>query len=51
MMVLGPIQGHDYDELAQMLGTSRDAVKGRMHRARVALRHEVSGEEPVGKAA
>lgn len=37
MMVLGPIQGHSYHEIAAILGISVDAVKGRMHRARVSL--------------
>lgn len=42
MMLLGPIQGRDYEELAGMLGTSRAAVKGRLHRARAALRREIA---------
>lgn len=38
VIVLGPIQGHGYHEIARILGEPQEVVKGRMHRARATLR-------------
>lgn len=38
VLVLGPIQGHTYEEMAHILGTHEDVIKGRLHRARENLR-------------
>lgn len=38
VLVLGPIQGHSYEQIAQILGTNEEVVKGRLHRARENLR-------------
>lgn len=38
VLVLGPIQGHSYEQIAEILGTNEEVVKGRMHRARENLR-------------
>ena len=38
VMVLGPIQGNSYQEMSQILGVSVTVIKGRLHRAREALR-------------
>lgn len=37
-MILGPIQGHDYAQMAKILGTNAGVVKGRLHRARESIR-------------
>lgn len=34
VIILGPIQGHSYFEMGQILGVSEDMIKGRLHRAR-----------------
>lgn len=38
VMILGPIQGHSYEQMAWITGTSTDVIKGRLHRARVNIR-------------
>ena len=38
VMILGPIQGHSYEEMAQILGTNEEVIKGRLHRARENIR-------------
>jgi RNA polymerase sigma-70 factor (ECF subfamily) len=38
VLVLGPIQGHTYGQMAEILGTNEEVVKGRLHRARENLR-------------
>lgn len=38
VMVLGPIQGHSYEQMAQILGTNEEVIKGRLHRARENIR-------------
>lgn len=38
VVVLGPIQGHSYREMSDILAIPLDAIKGRLHRARVHLR-------------
>lgn len=38
VMILGPIQGHTYEEMAQILGTNEEVIKGRLHRARENIR-------------
>lgn len=38
VVVLGPIQGHSYREMTEILSIPVDAIKGRLHRARVQLR-------------
>ena len=38
VMVLGPIQGHTYEQMAQILGTNEEVIKGRLHRARENIR-------------
>lgn len=38
VMILGPIQGHSYDQMAHILGTSEEVIKGRLHRARENIR-------------
>ncbi len=38
VMVLGPLQGHSYEEMARILGVSVTVIKGRLHRAREKLR-------------
>ena len=38
VIVLGPIQGRTYDEISAILGLPLNAIKGRLHRARVTLR-------------
>jgi RNA polymerase sigma-70 factor (ECF subfamily) len=38
VMVLGPIQGHSYEEMATILGTNEEVIKGRLHRARENIR-------------
>lgn len=43
VLVLGPIQGHNYEQMAQILGTNEEVVKGRLHRARENLRQMVGG--------
>jgi DNA-directed RNA polymerase specialized sigma24 family protein len=37
-MILGPIQGHSYDQIASIVGTTEDVIKGRLHRARENIR-------------
>jgi RNA polymerase sigma-70 factor (ECF subfamily) len=39
VLVLGPIQGHTYEQMAHILGTHEDVIKGRLHRARENLRN------------
>lgn len=38
VMILGPIQGHSYDQMATILGTTEEVIKGRLHRARENVR-------------
>lgn len=38
VLVLGPIQGHSYEEMSKILGISTNVIKGRLHRARENLR-------------
>lgn len=38
VMVLGPIQGHSYEQMASILGTKEEVIKGRLHRARENVR-------------
>ena len=38
VIILGPIQGHSYEEMAQILGTNEEVIKGRLHRARENIR-------------
>lgn len=38
VMILGPIQGHTYEEMANILGTNEEVIKGRLHRARENIR-------------
>ena len=42
VMILGPIQGHSYDEMAQIIGTTTEVVKARLHRARENLREDLA---------
>jgi RNA polymerase sigma-70 factor (ECF subfamily) len=44
VLVLGPIQGHSYEQIASILGTNEEVVKGRLHRARENLRHLMGRE-------
>lgn len=37
-MILGPIQGKSYEEMAEILGVTVTVVKGRLHRARESMR-------------
>jgi RNA polymerase sigma-70 factor (ECF subfamily) len=45
-IVLGPIQGRSYQEISEILEIPTDAVKGRLHRARVNLRAALAGKHP-----
>ena len=51
VMVLGPIQGHSYEEMSDILGVSVTVIKGRLHRAREAMRsafrHRSEGQAEV----
>jgi RNA polymerase sigma-70 factor (ECF subfamily) len=38
VMILGPVQGHSYQEMSDILEVSVTVVKGRLHRARESLR-------------
>jgi len=38
VMILGPVQGHSYQEISEMLDVSVTVIKGRLHRARESLR-------------
>lgn len=38
VMILGPIQGHSYEQMAAILGTNEEVIKGRLHRARENIR-------------
>jgi RNA polymerase sigma-70 factor, ECF subfamily len=38
VMILGPIQGHTYEQMASILGTNEEVIKGRLHRARENIR-------------
>jgi len=38
VMILGPVQGHSYDEMSEILGVSVTVIKGRLHRARESMR-------------
>jgi len=38
VMTLGPIMGHSYEEVGEILGLSAEVVKGRLHRARLRVR-------------
>lgn len=50
-VVLGPIQGHSYDEMARILGVSTDVVKGLLHRGRRNLRLLLEGLPPQAEPA
>ena len=41
LVVLRDVQGHDYQEIARMLGCPRGTVKSRLHRARLVLRDKL----------
>ena len=43
MLVLGVVQELPYIDISEILGITVDAVKGRMHRAREALREQLEG--------
>lgn len=47
VLVLGPIQGHSYDEMSKILGFSTNVIKGRLHRAREKLRELMTVAESV----
>ena len=53
-MILGPVQGHSYQEMSDILEVSVTVIKGRLHRARESLRSafkDMNGEKqypPVG---
>lgn len=38
VMILGPIQGHNYQQMAEITGTTEEVIKGRLHRARENIR-------------
>ena len=42
-LVLRELEGLSYEEIAHVLGTTVPAVKGRLHRARLALLHAMRG--------
>ena len=44
VIVLRDIQGHSYEEIAQMLGCQVGTVKSRLHRARLQLRSLLDGK-------
>jgi RNA polymerase sigma-70 factor (ECF subfamily) len=44
VIVLGPIQGHCYAHMARILGVSSDMIKGRLHRARLAIQRALEGK-------
>lgn len=44
VMVLGPIQGHTYEQMAHILGTNEEVIKGRLHRARENIREFLKEE-------
>lgn len=44
VMILGPIQGHSYEQMAQILGTNEEVIKGRLHRARENIREFLKEE-------
>lgn len=51
VLVLGPIQGHSYEEMSKILGISTNVIKGRLHRARENLREllrDLTSETPPG---
>lgn len=41
VMILGPIQGHSYDQIAEIIGVSEGVVKGRLHRARENIKNNM----------
>jgi RNA polymerase sigma factor (sigma-70 family) len=47
VLVLGPIQGHSYDEMSKILGLGTNVIKGRLHRAREKLRELMTIAESV----
>lgn len=48
VMILGPLQGRSYGEMANLLGTTEVKIKSRLHRARVTLRERVaSADDPL----
>jgi len=44
VMILGPIQGHTYEQMAAILGTNEEVIKGRLHRARENIREFLKEE-------
>ena len=50
LIVLRDIQGHDYDEIAEILDCPRGTVKSRLHRARCALRQALEPLLPADSA-
>lgn len=46
VLVLGPIQGHSYEEMSRILGISTNVIKGRLHRARENLRELLGPHAP-----
>jgi RNA polymerase sigma-70 factor (ECF subfamily) len=47
VLVLGPIQGHSYEEMSKILGISTNVIKGRLHRARENLRDLLRDPAPA----
>lgn len=47
VMVLGPIQGHSYAQISEILGVSPDVVKGRLHRGRESVRRLLERDAPA----
>jgi RNA polymerase sigma-70 factor (ECF subfamily) len=47
VMVLGPIQGHSYEQMSHVLGISTNVIKGRLHRAREKLKTFMAEPESV----
>ena len=50
VLVLGPIQGHSYEEMSKILGISTNVIKGRLHRARENLRELLRAETALAVA-
>ncbi len=50
VMILGPIQGHSYAEIAKRLGATEDKVKGRLHRARENVKGRIAGAQDMSRA-
>jgi RNA polymerase sigma-70 factor (ECF subfamily) len=46
--VMREVAGLGYAEIAEATGATADAVRNRIHRARLSLRHVLAGSEPAG---